>query len=68
MVVVNYSDFEWSAEADLSKYAGKWIAILDKKVIAVAGSAVEASRIAKEKLPSANAFLKKIPKLAYQIL
>ncbi len=27
------TDFDWFIDADLSKYSGKWIAIMNKKVI-----------------------------------
>ena len=29
-----YSDYEYLTNLDLSKYAGKWVAILDSKVVA----------------------------------
>jgi hypothetical protein len=29
-----YEEYEWYLKEDLSRYAGMWIAILDKKVVA----------------------------------
>lgn len=29
-----YENYEWLLEADLSKYAGKWVVVLDKEVVA----------------------------------
>ncbi len=33
-----YSDYEYLIKADLSKYAGKWIAVCDSKIIASSGN------------------------------
>ncbi len=30
---MTYSDYEWYLEQDLSEYAGKWVAIIDKHVV-----------------------------------
>ena len=30
----DFTDYEWFIKTDLSKYSGKWVAILDKKIVA----------------------------------
>ena len=54
------SDYEWYVNTDLSAFSGKWIAILDKKVIA---SDIDAKRIVKEikaKYPDSKPLIAKI--------
>lgn len=34
-MTTNYSSYEWAVTQDLSKYAGKWISIVDRKIMAV---------------------------------
>ena len=29
-----YADYEWFLKEDLNNYSGKWLAILDKKIVA----------------------------------
>ena len=31
---MSYADYKWAMEANLHTYAGKWVAIIDKKVVA----------------------------------
>lgn len=31
---MSYSNYEWFLQQDLNKYAGKWIAVIDNKVVA----------------------------------
>ena len=33
-MIEGYKNYEWYLKNDLSQYAGEWVAILDKKVIA----------------------------------
>jgi hypothetical protein len=32
--MMSYANYEWFLEHDLSNYAGRWVAIIDKKVVA----------------------------------
>ena len=54
------SDYEWYVNTDLSAFSGKWIAILDKKVVA---SDIDAKRVVKEikdKHPNSKPLIAKI--------
>lgn len=54
-------NYQWYIKADTRKYAGKWIAIINKKVVA---SGQDASRVyfqALKKHPKAKPSLAKIP-------
>lgn len=54
-------DIEWFSRADLSKYKGKYVAILDKKVIAHGNNAKKVWEEAKKKYPKKKSYLAKIP-------
>ncbi|MBU0662858.1 MAG: DUF5678 domain-containing protein [Candidatus Diapherotrites archaeon] len=68
MALVNYTDYEWAAQHDLSEYGGKWIAIVNEKVVAASNNISDARNKAKKVCPSAVPFLKKVPKEAISIL
>ncbi len=57
---MTYSDYEWYLQNDLSKYAGKWIAIINKKVIAFGVEPAHVLKQAKEKYPNKKPLLTKI--------
>ncbi len=57
-------DFEWSLRYSLElqeKYEGKWVAILDEKVIGVGETAEKAYESAREKKPDRKPLLTQIP-------
>ncbi len=54
------NDIEWYAKADLSKYRGKYVAILDKKVVASGINAKKVIEEAKRKYPRKESFLVKV--------
>jgi hypothetical protein len=33
-MATNYASYEWYIRQDLSKYAGRWVSIVDKKIVA----------------------------------
>ena len=47
-------EIKWFARADLSKYTGKYIAIVDNRVVTSGENAKEVWRTAKEKFPDKN--------------
>ena len=58
--VVNTADFAWltNNSSDLyRKYAGKWIAVHDGKVIGVGDTAIEAATLADTKQPDGDYIL-----------
>ena len=54
-------DYEWFIKTDFSKYAGKWIATIDKKVVADGDDAETVYKEAKNKYPNKKPTLAKIP-------
>ena len=52
-----WDSYEWYLKQDLSNYAGKWVAIIDKKVVAT-------SKHADEVIKKAKILSKKEPLLA----
>jgi hypothetical protein len=54
-------NYEWYIETDASKYAGKWIAIVDQKVIVEGEDAKRVYNEAKEKFPQKKPSLAKVP-------
>lgn len=59
-MVASYDNYEWFINADLSGFAGKWIAIVDKEVVASGGNASHVLHKAKEKFPRSRPFLTKV--------
>ena len=55
-------ELKWFASADLNKYAGKYIAIIGKKIVASGNNAKEVWNAAKAAFPDKTPTLAKIPK------
>ena len=57
------SEFEYllSIEDELSKYVGKWIAVVGEEIVAVGETAMEVFRKAKEKYPDKEPMILKFP-------
>lgn len=55
-------EFEFYVRADLSKYSGKYIAIVGENVVASGDNAKEVLEEAKRKFPGKTPTLAKIPK------
>ena len=55
-----YADYEWFIQKDVSKYAGKWIAIINKEVVAEGKSLTIVLKEAKEKYPKLRPLLTKV--------
>jgi len=63
-----YLNYEWAASQNLAKYAGKWVAVVDKKIVAAADNIANARKEAFSKFPNAMPFFKKVPISALSIL
>lgn len=61
-------EIEWFSKADLSEYAGKYIAIIDNQVAAFGEDAKEVWNKAREDFPDKIPSLTKIPKEELLIL
>ncbi|NMX20966.1 succinyl-CoA synthetase subunit alpha [ANME-1 cluster archaeon GoMg4] len=60
-MIAMLKDYEWFIKTDFSKYAGKWIATIDKKVVAKGDDAEVVYKEAKRKYPAKKPSLAKIP-------
>ncbi|MBR9699364.1 succinyl-CoA synthetase subunit alpha [Candidatus Woesearchaeota archaeon] len=54
------SNYDWFVKTDLSKYSGKWLAIIDKEVVASGKDAKKIIAEAKKKYPNKRPFITKI--------
>ena len=57
---MTYADYEWFLKTDFSRYAGKWIAIVNKTVAAVGAEPTDVLREAKKSFPKKKPLLTKI--------
>ncbi|RLG14261.1 MAG: succinyl-CoA synthetase subunit alpha [Candidatus Nanohalarchaeota archaeon] len=55
-------EFNWFVDADLRKYKGEYVAIIDEKVVAHGDNAKDVWEDAKRKYPDKSPSLAKIPK------
>lgn len=62
------SDLDYFAKADLGRYAGKWIALLGNKIIAVGKNFKEVAEEVDRKHLGGNPLLSKVPEKMAQIL
>lgn len=54
-------DYEWYLNADLDEYAGKWIVIVNKKVVESGNNIKEMLEKARKTHPKTKPFLAKVP-------
>jgi len=59
-MIKSYADYEWFLQQDLSRYSGKWLAIMDKKVIASDRNMDKVMAKVKKEFPNKKPFLTKI--------
>lgn len=55
-----YADYQWFLGQDLSMYAGKWVAIINKKVIAAGKDPALVLKEVKQQYPSKTPLLTKV--------
>ena len=54
-------NYEWYIKADTQRYAGKWIAIVDQKIVASGDDAEKVYREAKTRCPEEKPSVAKVP-------
>ena len=54
-------NYDWYIKADTQRYAGKWIAIVDQKIVASGDDAEKVYREARTKYPEKKPSLAKVP-------
>ncbi|HLD05827.1 MAG TPA: DUF5678 domain-containing protein [Candidatus Nanoarchaeia archaeon] len=57
---MTYADYEWYLKQDLSQYAGQWVAIIDKKIVANDKDAAKVIQEAKRKCPDKKPSITKV--------
>ena len=62
------SEFDYFVTANLGKYSGQWIALLDKKVVAVGKTFKEVAEKVDKEFPTKKPLLSKVPENMAQIL
>lgn len=55
-----YTDYQWFIQQDLSSYAGKWVAIINRKVVASGKDPAVVVKEVKQNYPSKTPLLTKI--------
>ena len=56
----SYANYEWFLKADLTSYSGKWLAIINRKVVASGYKVSEVIQKAKEAYPSKKPLITKV--------
>lgn len=56
----SYSNYEWFLQNDLEEYSGKWLAIINKKVVEVNKDIQQLIDIVKEKYPNEKPLITKV--------
>ncbi len=59
-MVESYANYEWFLKQDFSEYSGKWLAIVDRKVIAASNDANKLIGDVKKKYPNKRPFITKV--------
>ena len=57
---MTYRNYEWFLEQDLSEHAGKWLAIVDRRIIASGSDAKKVIEEARSICPGKRPFITKI--------
>ena len=56
----SYADYEWFLSRDLSRYSGKWLAIIDKNIVSSGVNAEDVIKEVREKYPTKKPLITKI--------
>jgi len=59
-MTTTYANYEWFLEQDFSQYSGKWLAIIDKEIVAIGDHIKEVISQVKDKYPNKKPFVTKI--------
>jgi len=55
-------DYDWYAKADLSKFRGKWVAVLNKQIVASSEDLKSLSEEVGKRYPKSKPLFAKIPR------
>ena len=60
MIFMN-GDYEWFMQSNLDEYTGKWIAIVNKKIVATSENVTDVLKKVREECPKTTPFVTKVP-------
>ena len=58
---IDFNQYKFYAEANLNKYAGKWVVMINNKIVAYGKTLKKVMAEAKKKYPTTIPFVAKIP-------
>lgn len=61
-------DYEWFIKADLDDYTGKWIAVVNKKVVASSENVKDVLKKINEEYPKTVPFVTKVPEKVLMVV
>ena len=59
-MIESYSNYEWFLKKNLKDYSGKWLAIVDKKIVASDENAQKLIKKTKKDFPNKKPFITKV--------
>ncbi len=59
-MIDSYTNYEWFLKQDFSRYSGKWLAILDKKLVATNDNVDKLLQEVKQQYPSRRPLITKV--------
>ena len=59
-MIESYSNYEWFLKKDLKEYSGKWLAIIDQRVVTSGANVEEVIRKTNQKYPKRKPFITKV--------
>jgi len=59
-MIESYSNYEWFLKNDFKNYSGKWLAIIDKKVVVSGDNAKEVIQKTKTDFPNRKPLITKV--------
>ena len=59
-MIEGYANYEWFLKNDLRDYSGKWLAIIDKKVVASGDNVNQIIQKVKKEHPNKKPFITKV--------
>ena len=59
-MIESYSNYEWFLSQDFEEYSGKWLAIIDKRVVAIGDDVKQIIQQIKQKYPHKKPFITKV--------
>ena len=59
-MIESYANYEWFLSQDFEEYSGKWLDIIDKKIVAMGDDIKQIIQQIKQKYPNKKPFITKV--------